>query len=534
MDGVSQYFRKCSPALLSVLALTLPVTVTRADWISAAGGNSARTGYVDCIGPDEAERVWDGAIFTRYVRPILVADGIIYAPWNQAGSDYNLVVALDLQTGEELWSVELPEDGADPSSFRCRPSGVRDGQVYLTRATNNLTPVPLYAYNAVTGEYIWTSEDDICEYSGQSCSFTPGGDIIIPGGLSPNDLLLRIDGEDGHTVWSTPVNPPTSDAIGAVVRGDRVYSWDWRIIPPSSDAVVSAFDLETGELLYTSQGMQYWGAAIQHGLFIGLDDKVYAPRASSPDTENYLYALEDTGDSLEVVWTYLSGYGWSSTFGVGPDGSIYSHDLDGHLVRLDSDDGSLIARTLDPLPGHGVGQWFDWSPRLAVDSEGKVFVSNGSFDAEAIAAYDSDLNLLWTEDLSTQSITGPALASTGELVVQTRFQGIIVYQGEQTGVADHARTAPGLVEFHPNQPNPFGGGTSLSFTLREAGSVRLSIHNLLGQRVRMLQAGHAIAGTHRLYWDGRDDRGIRPAAGLYIARVESRNRVDARKLQLVD
>jgi len=520
---------RISIALITILAIGLVFCASSAiaDWITAAGGNAARSGFVDCIGPDQADRVWDGVRYTRYVRLIVVAEGRIYAQWNQANNPFNEVFVLDLETGEELWSVELPLDGCDPNSHRSRVSGVRDGQAYLTRSSSPTTPVPMYAHDAVDGSYVWTSEALIAEYSGQSCSFTPDGDLICQSGTTGNDGIVRINHEDGSTVWFTPNTPPSSDANGAVVWGDRVYAWDWE----NSDAVVSAYDIESGEYLYCSQGLQYWGPVIQQGLFVGLDGKVYAPRPSNSSYENYLYALEDTGEALELAWTYPLGPGPFATHGVGPDGTIFTQDITGHLVGLDPDIGTRVLVSDDPIPGYGGLGWTDFSPRLVVDAQGKVFVGNGSYAAGAIAAYDADLNLLWTEDVGTQSITGPALSATGELVVQTRFQGMIIYRSEPTAVAESP--GAGLLTVHPNAPNPFSTSTVWSFTLGRAGPVRVGIYDLRGRHVRTLLQKSGSPGLHRVDWDGRDESGLMLSAGIYLARVENQGRVVTQKVHLV-
>jgi PAS domain-containing protein len=188
---------------------------------------------------------------------------------------------------------------------------------------------------------------------------------------------------------------------------------------------VSAYDLATGELKYSSPALPVAGPAQQQGLFCGLDGKVYACRPSSPTVSNSLYALRDTGTALEIAWQYPSGYGVFGSFGVGRNGLIYVRDRDGRIIQLNPDDGSLAGQTVAPLPGAGST---DFSPRVAVDRAGHVFASNGSSAAGAIAAYDAHLSFLWSESIGTQSITGPALGPNGELVVQTRTQGMIVYR----------------------------------------------------------------------------------------------------------
>jgi hypothetical protein len=74
-----------------------------------------------------------------------------------------------------------------------------------------------------------------------------------------------------------------------------------------------------------------------------------------------------------------------------------------------------------------------------------------------------------------------------------------------------------------NAPNPFNASTTISFLLpfRLANEpTRLSIYNLVGQLVRVLQPEAQQAGEHRLSWDGRDDYGREVASGVYIYRLD--------------
>ena len=51
-------------------------------------------------------------------------------------------------------------------------------------------------------------------------------------------------------------------------------------------------------------------------------------------------------------------------------------------------------------------------------------------------------------------------------------------------------------------------------------ATRLSIYNLTGQLVRVIQSDTQQAGEHRLSWDGRDDYGREVASGVYIYRLD--------------
>ncbi len=74
-----------------------------------------------------------------------------------------------------------------------------------------------------------------------------------------------------------------------------------------------------------------------------------------------------------------------------------------------------------------------------------------------------------------------------------------------------------------NAPNPFNASTTISFLIpfRLANEpTRLSIYNLTGQLVRVLQLEKLQAGEHTLSWDGRDDYGREVASGVYIYRLD--------------
>ena len=74
-----------------------------------------------------------------------------------------------------------------------------------------------------------------------------------------------------------------------------------------------------------------------------------------------------------------------------------------------------------------------------------------------------------------------------------------------------------------NAPNPFNASTTISFLIpfRLAHEPsRLSIYNLTGQLVRVLQLEALQAGEHTLSWDGRDDYGREVASGVYIYRLD--------------
>ncbi len=72
-------------------------------------------------------------------------------------------------------------------------------------------------------------------------------------------------------------------------------------------------------------------------------------------------------------------------------------------------------------------------------------------------------------------------------------------------------------------PNPFNGGTTISFLNPRDGWVELTVYDLRGRRVTRLIADHRPAGPDSVRWDGTDDNGRRVGSGVYLARLEGAN-----------
>jgi hypothetical protein len=83
-------------------------------------------------------------------------------------------------------------------------------------------------------------------------------------------------------------------------------------------------------------------------------------------------------------------------------------------------------------------------------------------------------------------------------------------------------------------PNPFRSRMSLSYRLPEDRSVRVSVYDLSGRRVRVVTDAVQGAGDHTAVWNGDTDAGTRARAGLYILRLEAGRDVLTRKVVRVE
>jgi len=84
-----------------------------------------------------------------------------------------------------------------------------------------------------------------------------------------------------------------------------------------------------------------------------------------------------------------------------------------------------------------------------------------------------------------------------------------------------------------NYPNPFSSSTVIKFTTGAPGSVRLTIHDCLGEQVRILVSGTMNEGEHSVFWDGKSSTGSELPAGLYLIKLKTADKAAVKKVMLV-
>jgi hypothetical protein len=87
---------------------------------------------------------------------------------------------------------------------------------------------------------------------------------------------------------------------------------------------------------------------------------------------------------------------------------------------------------------------------------------------------------------------------------------------------------PAAFRLMPNYPNPFNAVTVIPYDLPDAGTVQLSIYNILGQHIATLYAGRLSPGHYTAVWNA----GNYPS-GLYFARLLAGSNVDIIKMILL-
>lgn len=479
---------------LFLMASLSAISIAAEEWNVTVGGDPARYGRCSALGPDDATILWQGGA-GAVISWQAAIDGDIAVMARcfdiQDTLHGTLVYAYDIHTGAELWTVDLPVD-FPATDWRNHLSGVRDGVVYASRAGNTNASY-MYALDLTDGSQIWKSEDLVDECSTEGVSFAPDGDLIVGNFGS----VMRMESADGSTVWETPRSSPTSNGSMMAVFDRKAYGW----ASGGSGPTIEVFDLDTGQYLYESDPL-YGGYIQQTAPFVGPDGTVYAPRCQNNPGTDYLVALEDTGSGLGFKWEVPLGFVTFSSFAVGPDGSVYSYNRSGQVIRIDPDSGTVLNTSVDVEAG--------LSTYMAADGVGRLFVAS----EDELYAFSTDLSLLWSETVS--NIDGPSIAGDGTLIVTGSGSEVRAYEGCGTGIAGERGSdlQSGVRMTMLENPVHAYGSAGVVCELAGPATAVLRVYDASGRLVREVDAGELAGGGQTI---GFDVSGI--PAGIYLVEL---------------
>ncbi|HWY78627.1 MAG TPA: PQQ-binding-like beta-propeller repeat protein [Verrucomicrobiae bacterium] len=203
-------------AALALFAGLILQPASAEDWPQFRGPNHNGTTSETIPMPwphDGPRQVWKVPL-TDGFSTITVASGKAYTLVSREidGANQEVCVALDADTGKEIWSAKLGvakydnggdrgvpgNDGGDGP--RSTPS-VDGGRVYTYSSR-----LVLECFDAATGNEIW-KKNVISEYGGHNISWESAasplieGDLVFVAGGGAGQSLLAFDKADGHLVW---------------------------------------------------------------------------------------------------------------------------------------------------------------------------------------------------------------------------------------------------------------------------------------------------------------------------------------------
>jgi serine protease len=185
----------------------------------------------------------------------------------------------------------------------------------------------------------------------------------------------------------------------------------------------------------------------------------------------------------------------------------------------------------------GFGEWVDISAPgveiYAIYEEDYTIVSGTSFSTGIVSGL-AGLLTAWYPTLANDEIQEIIESSADPIDhLNPGFEGLLG-AGRINSLAcvrtavEHENERPTTFRFDPAYPNPFNSSTVLSFHLGDAISVEISVYNILGQRVDILQQGLLEEGDHAIVWDAGHLQ-----SGIYFARIEAEEKSNCVKLVLI-
>ncbi len=88
-------------------------------------------------------------------------------------------------------------------------------------------------------------------------------------------------------------------------------------------------------------------------------------------------------------------------------------------------------------------------------------------------------------------------------------------------------------ELYPNYPNPFNPETVIRYSLDKTQKVQLAVYDLTGRKIRTLTNGIKSQGLHSVSWNGCDDKERAVSSGVYMYKLISEEKTQARRMMLI-
>ncbi|HED11679.1 MAG TPA: T9SS type A sorting domain-containing protein [Caldithrix abyssi] len=127
---------------------------------------------------------------------------------------------------------------------------------------------------------------------------------------------------------------------------------------------------------------------------------------------------------------------------------------------------------------------------------------------------------------------GDMIVSSSSLALDKPTLLMLEYD-KSTALGDDDMLRPQSLHLNQNYPNPFNPETQISYSMPQAGYVRLEIFDMTGRKIITLQDGMQQPGNYNYQWTGVDQSGRSVASGSYIYRLSLDGKVLSKKMNLL-
>ncbi|MBN2091175.1 FG-GAP repeat protein [candidate division KSB1 bacterium] len=283
----------------------------------------------------------------------------------------------------------------------------------------------------------------------------------------------------------------------------------------------------------------------------GLAEGSYSGTISVSSDESLVNLTVQMTVALTPIYTQRVNCGSSKSF-TDTEGKIWEVDKTFSTGSWGAVGGSLYSRT-DPIantnddPMYQTERWGMSSYKFTVENgsyevsllfaelyftlpnkrifsvklEGNTVLSNYDIFADVghdvatsktfkVDVSDGQLNIDFIKSVDDPKISGIQVLGYGAALAKEN--------AEEEKVVEEI--IPTKFYLYPNYPNPFNSSTLIRYALPYPAQVNLTIFNVLGQQVRVLQEGEKNPGHHTLVWNAKDHHNQLVSSGIYFAEIE--------------
>jgi hypothetical protein len=184
-----------------------------------------------------------------------------------------------------------------------------------------------------------------------------------------------------------------------------------------------------------------------------------------------------------------------------------STDVDGDSINY------LIYAKIGLYPTEEVEEITDTAFQLIYEE-----ILENVFEGSPVNGATVSLNVKATDGIDTVDVTG---------------DNRVIYVNRYEYLSTESEGVPVEFALHENYPNPFNPTTTLRFDLPEVSDITLTIYNMLGQKVKIFNMQSTPAGYHAIKWNGKNDNNQSVSGGVYIYKLQSRQKMQMRKMILL-
>jgi len=203
------------------------------------------------------------------------------------------LVALDKETGDEVWKTPARVDGGTSSRWVPSTPAVGDGRVYFCRDAG------IDALDSNDGTLQWQYESDDFELFQQGIPTILDNRLIVTG----NSKIAALDPSNGLVLWVQDYNAPSS--LGSAVAGDSVFV--------GHNEGVDCLDLTSGSKVWEKSGEDTSRPAVADGMvYVAIrkninDTHVHEVRGLDVETGDVMVRSSEIEDSQEDIGVVLAG-----------------------------------------------------------------------------------------------------------------------------------------------------------------------------------------------------------------------------------